>query len=245
MRALTTSFVPALLALALPALRSLPAQIPINEKAGPAKRIWAAPMQEHQEVWFRRTLEFAVPGAKPRLYFSCDNECTVFVNGREVGTCSDHQQLTVVGLDEPLRGKVTIGVHAKNTGGPAALSLWLLWDEADGQHEMHTDEEWRVSPKEVEKWADPKFDDSKWDAAVPNFDTTFGRALYNGAPTAVRIVNAMTASVDPIARALEELRFAADREAAMKALDKIERAVMEARARLWQKPAPAAAPDKR
>ncbi|MFY9341135.1 MAG: hypothetical protein WAT39_01510 [Planctomycetota bacterium] len=239
MHAHPTSLVPALLALALPA------QVAITDTAGAAKRIWAAPMLEHQEVWFRRTLEFAKPGTKPRLWFSCDNECTVFVNGREVGTCIDHQQLTMVGLEQPLRGKVTVAVHAKNTGGPAALSLWLLWEEADGQHEMCTDEQWRVSTAAAEKWSEPQFDDSRWDAAVPNFDTTFGLNLYNGTPTAVRIVNAMTPDVEPIARALDELRAAGDAETALKALDKIERAVMAARARLWRKNAPAPATDKR
>ncbi len=230
MRAISPTFALALLALALPA------QVTIPDVAEPAKRIWAPVTEEHQEAWFRRTLDFARPGQRPRLYFSCDNECRVFVNGREVGACNDHQQLTVVRLDEPLNGKVTVAVYARNTGGPAALSLWLLWDEADGAHEMHTDEQWRVSTTATEKWTEPAFDDREWDLAVPNFDTTFGRNLYNGTPSAVRIVDAMTPSIDPIARALDELRGAGDREAALKALEKIERAVMEARTKLWQKP---------
>jgi hypothetical protein len=245
MRASTTVFVLALLTpAALSSWSTLPAQVAIRDTAEPAKRIWAPTMAEHQEAWFRRTLEFAKPAQQPRLYFSCDNECTVFVNGREVGTCKDHQHLTIVRLDEPLKGKVTIAVHAKNTGSCAAMSLWLLWDEPDGQHEMHTDEAWRVTTTAVAKWNEPTFDDRAWDAAVPNFDTKFGLNLYNGPPAAVHVVDAMSPSIDPIARALDELRSAADRDAALKALDKIERAVMEARNKLWQKPpaAPAGAP---
>lgn len=236
MRALPTTFVLALLATALSA------QVTIPDTAGPAKRIWAPTMQDQQEAWFRRTIEFVKPGTKPRLWFSVDNECTVYVDGREVGTCNDHQQLTMVALDKPPQGKVTIAVHAKNTGGPAALSLWLLWDEADGQHELVTDEHWRCTTTAVDKWNEPAFDDRLWDQAVPNFDTTFGRNLYNGTPTGLRVFNAMTPSVEPIERALEELRRATDREAAQRALDAIDRAVMAARARLWQKPVPAPAP---
>src|SRR5262249_5752496 len=105
-----------------------------------AKRIWSATILGQQEVWFRRTLDFQKPGNKPRLYFSCDNECTVFVNGREVGTCTDHQSLTIVRLEQPLNGKVTVGAQENNTGTDAAMSLWLLWDDAGGTREMHTDE---------------------------------------------------------------------------------------------------------
>jgi hypothetical protein len=228
MRAFPTTFALALLATAPPS------QVTIPDTAGPAKRIWAPVMQEQQEAWFRRTIDVAKPGTKPRLWFSCDNECTVFVDGREVGTCNDHQQLTMVALERALQGKVTIAVHAKNTGGPAALSLWLLWDAADGQHEVITDEHWRVTTTPAGKWNEPQFDDRDWDAAVPNFETTFGRNLYNGVPAAVRVFNAMTPNVEPIERALDELRRAADREAAKQALDAIDRAVMAARARLWQ-----------
>src|SRR5262245_17121018 len=103
MRTLSTSF-----AFLLLSSFTVPAQVAIPDTAAPAKRIWCATMLEHQDAWFRRTLEFTKPGQKPRLYFSCDNECEVFVDGREVGACNDHQQLTIVTLEEALRGKVTI-----------------------------------------------------------------------------------------------------------------------------------------
>lgn len=237
MRALLPSFVLALL-IGSPLHAQVPAETP-----GPAKRIWSAAMQERQEVWFRRTIDLTRPGTKARLWFSCDNECTVFVNGTEVGRSTDHQELTMVPLDKALNGKVTIAVHARNTGGPAALALWLLWEDAAGWQEMTTDETWRVSGAEVAKWNEVAFDDSTWEAAVPNFDSTFGLNLYNGKPTVVRILNHIAPLADPIARGVDDLRGAADRAAAMKALDAIERAVMDARARLWQK-APAAPGEK-
>ncbi len=241
MRAIPTSFVLALLAFPLSAQvqppTPTPARAPITDTAGPAKRIWCSTPRDIQEVWFRRTLDFKQPGARPRLWFSCDNECTVFVNGKPVGTCIDHQQLCCAQLDQPLTGKTTIAVHAKNTGSCAAMSLWLLWDDAGGAHEMVTDENWRASTSEAEHWNEPAFDDSQWELATPNFDTTFGRNLYNGEPTAVHWFNAMTPLAEPIARGLDELRRAGDRDAARKALDAIERAVMEARTKLWQQPA--------
>src|SRR5262245_40006652 len=106
MRKLSTS-----LALAWLSSFALPGQTAITDSAAPAKRIWSASMQEQQEVWFRRTVDLAKPGTKVRVWFSCDNECEVFVDGRQVGTGNDHQQLTLARLAQPLTGKVTIAVH--------------------------------------------------------------------------------------------------------------------------------------
>jgi hypothetical protein len=230
MRTLQTAV---LFALALP--MAAQAQVQTTDSAGPAKRVWVAMMLEQQECWFRRTVELPKTASRVRLWFTCDNECTVFVDGTEVGRNDDWMKLGNAQLDGERKGKLTVAVHAKNTGGPGALSVWLLWDDADGAHELVTDEEWRVTASEETGWNTPGHDDSKWEQATANFDTTFGKNLYNGEPTAVRVFNAFTRLGDPIALALEQLRLATDRAAALKALEAIDRAVVEARGKLWQK----------
>jgi hypothetical protein len=64
----------------------------------------------------------------------------------------------------------------------------------------------------------------------------FGRTVYNGAPNVIYVISAFLPSVEPIEQAIARLRAAPDREAAVKALDALDRAVMEARAGLWKKP---------
>jgi hypothetical protein len=156
MRTLQTAV---LFALALP--MAAQAQVQTTDSAGPAKRVWVAMMLEQQECWFRRTVELPKTASRVRLWFTCDNECTVFVDGTEVGRNDDWLKLGNAQLDGERKGKLTVAVHAKNTGGPGALSVWLLWDDADGAHELVTDEEWRVTASEETGWNTPGHDDSK------------------------------------------------------------------------------------
>ena len=213
-------------------------QMPQLGTAGPAKRIWAT-NKDVEEVWFRRSVELQKPCQFARLVFSCDNDCTVFVNGQQVGACDDHQNLTVVDLKAATKGKVTLAVRAKNTGGPGALVLWFLWEDADGKHELTTDEKWRISLTDVDEWSEQIFDDSRWDFATAEYETEFGKNTYNGMPIKVHLTNHLTPAIQPIEKAVEALRIANDREAALKALEELDRAVVRAREHVWKMPAAA------
>lgn len=207
--------------------------------APPAKRIWAAQTQDQQEVWFRRTIDLAKKSTSTQVSFSCDNECTVFVNGQAVGACDHHQNLTVVDLGALPEGKVTLAVHATNTGGPAALVLWFVWSDADGRHHVVTDAQWRVSEEEVEGWQSTTFDDSLWALAAANQESAFGRCTYNALPKLVHRNNAYTLALAPIEKAVAALRTVRDQAGALSALDDLERAVAQARAQVWRTPDPA------
>lgn len=210
-----------------------------GDDVAPAKRIWAAQTKDQQEVWFRRTLDLPKNATSAQVSFSCDNGCTVFVNGQAVGACDDHQDLTVVDLGAQPEGKVTLAVHAKNSGGPAALVLWFTWSSAEGSHHVVTDAQWRVSEAEVEGWQSATFDDSRWALASANFESAFGRCTYGGTPKLVHKSNAYTLALAPIEKAVATLRTVHDREGALKALDDLERAVARARAQVWGAPHPA------
>ena len=74
-------------------------------------------------------------------------------------------------------------------------------------------------------------------AATANFDSVFGKNLYNDNPGRVHFQNRHSAHADKIERALQRLRGSLDRKTARQALDAIERAVMDLRAALWREEA--------
>ncbi len=214
---------------------ALPAQQPAldPDAAGPAQRIWSQDMQEEQQLWLRRRFTLPDKVTSARLVFTCDNECVVSVNGNEVARADDWEEVHVVDLEGLGRDNV-IAIEATNTGGPAALACWLLWTDANGTaQELVTDPQWRVSATPADGWDKPAFDDKAWQPAVANFTSTYGLNLYNGTPRRVRFHSRFAVAADAIVQATAALSGARSREAALEALDAIERAVMEARRRLW------------
>lgn len=199
--------------------------------AGPADRIWSADPDD-PELWLRRSFALPEKVTSARFMFTCDNECQVFVNGREVASADSWMDVTVVEL-EKLGRENTLAIAAKNTGGPGAFACWLLWTDADGvEQELVSDATWRISTAQVDGWEAPAFDDSRWEHATPNFTTTFGLNLYNGEPSQVRWKGRYSEGAEAIQRSVNELQRARTREAAHAALDAIERAVMAVRAAL-------------
>lgn len=225
---------------------SLVGQEPVLDPAaaGPAGRIWSA-NPDDPELWLRRSFALPEKVASARLVFSCDNECRVFVNGREVASADSWMDVTVVEL-EALGRENTLAIAARNTGGPGAFACWLLWTDSDGaQQELVSDATWRVSTTQVDGFEAPAFDDSRWEQATPSFTTTFGLNLYNGEPTQVHWKGRYGDGGSEIQRGLTKLQRARTREAAHAALDAIERAVMALRAALALEAAAEARRDRR
>lgn len=209
--------------------------------AGPAMRIWAHAERGHQELWFRRSVELTELPKRATLVFSCDNVATVFVNGEQVAHCKFWEELTIIDVLPHLKkGKNTIAIHAKNEGSCAALAAWFLTTDGKGnQTEVVTDAEWRYAEDEHEGWAKPDFDDSDWNAANATFATPYGKNVYGMEPNRLHFENALSKTTNAIELALQQLRAARTPEAAQKALDAIDRAVMNTRAALWKQKAAA------
>lgn len=232
MRALTTAVA---LSLTLIPVRGQDARAVTDPQVtGPARQIWTAPQREIQEVWLRRSFELPAAPKAVELAVSCDNECQVFVNGRPVATCDDHGILVVAEVEALVEGKNVVAVHGKNTGGPAAVVLWLTWVDAKGQrHDLVSDAKWRVAEAEVAGWNEPKFDDSRWAMATESGATPCGRNVYGGEPREIVFVTAFRESAEAIEASVQALRAARTPAAALQALEAIERAVMRARAAAW------------
>ena len=203
--------------------------------AGPATMIWAESTRGGQEVWLRRALTVPEGSHSARIVLSCDNECSVFVNGKEVATGLDRWEfLNIIDLDAAPIGETVIAVHAKNLDGPAALALWFLWKDEKGEdHSVTTSAEWRVSETEVRGWEKVGFDASKWAAATEKGVTPWTRVVYGGEPQRIRVVNQLNDQIDVIDAALRDLRAAPDPEAQLRSLDAVERALMRARGVVW------------
>jgi hypothetical protein len=164
---------------------------------------------------------------------SCDNESTVFLDGRRLASCADHGKLVIVDLDWLEPGDHVVAVHARNLGGPAALALWLTWQGANGgRGQVVTDKSWRVGETAAPGWSSAGFDDAHWKAAAEHGATPGGGNVYGGKPDVVR-ASRYEEPAQAIACAVQTLRTAHDPAVALQALDAIERAVMAARRAAW------------
>lgn len=239
----------ALLALLLPAAAlAQDAELPpvlAPAASGPAQRIWGD--EAWPDVCVRRAFEVRGAAKGGRLVFSCDNECTVFLDGVPLASADAWEVVTVVEVEQLAPGDHVVAIAARNTGGPAALACWLTWTDADGAHEVVTDAGWRVAAAAPDDWQAVGFDDTQWAAATANFTSIYGLNLYNGKPVRIAVHNRFSKVADAIEKAMQDLRAARDRAAALRALDAVDRAMVAARAQVWdempaESPARASAP---
>jgi alpha-L-rhamnosidase len=105
-----------------------------------------------------------------RFQYTGDNECRGWVNGRDVGARNNYR--TVKDNDITCRlgpGTNVIALTGRNLGPeakPAGVVGLLEIEFAHGPRMVvPTDEQWKVSDREVPRWSEPDFDDSTWVAA--------------------------------------------------------------------------------
>ena len=118
-----------------------------------------------QQVWARSSFELAKVPAKAELLASADNHCTVWVNGKEVGTSDEWQVPLKVDVAAHLKaGLNTIAILGRNDSGIAAVSFRLT---ANKKVLAETGANWRIVDKNPGKdWQAAGFDDSKWEVAT-------------------------------------------------------------------------------
>jgi putative heme-binding domain-containing protein len=141
------------------------------------KWIWRKEQPTADAPLFLRK-SFHVPGKKDshsikaaKLYFTCDNEAQVWINGESVGSCPDWMNPVVISDAMKLvrMGKNQIAVKAANRGGQAAFVFKLVIETTGGTTKQITsNKSWKLSDTESEKWIRPTFDDSQWKAEVNN-----------------------------------------------------------------------------
>lgn len=131
--------------------------------------IWRADKTDNAPIFLRHS--FAISGKikSARLYTTCDNGATVWINGKDAGTAPDWQKpITIEDASTFLKaGKNQIAVEAHNRGGVAAFVFKLEIETADGkkQHILSGDK-WKLSLNSAPGWKAGDFDDSSWTAKL-------------------------------------------------------------------------------
>lgn len=150
------------------------AQGPKKGKAAP-RWIWLGPKAaEEQTVHFRKEIEVGQRITGARLYGTCDNHMTVYVDGKQI--LSSDSWETPVFRDvsdifavkgKPAKRKHLIAVAARNEGGPAGLVLQLVLESPKGASQViATDASWKACEKPAAGWQAVDFDDAAWPQAT-------------------------------------------------------------------------------
>ena len=122
--------------------------------------------------YFRR--QIVVPADRliksVRFQYTGDNECRGWLNGRDLGARNNYRTVKDNDLTHRLEPGTNVlaftgrsfGTNAKPAGIVGLLEIEFLTGEP---MIIATDEQWKVSDREVPKWNEPGFDDSAWVAA--------------------------------------------------------------------------------
>jgi putative heme-binding domain-containing protein len=130
--------------------------------------LWAGPAKENQTVAFRVAVDLPKDG-KPlksaSLWTTCDNDVTVFVNGKRAGNNPIWQvpaTLNIKSMLEP--GHNVIAFAAKNENSEAGFIAKLQIKQSDGKTiTIVSDDTWRgTADKLPTNWAERDFNDSGW-----------------------------------------------------------------------------------
>ncbi len=131
--------------------------------------IWRADKTDDEPIFLRH--QFSVSGAvkAARLYCTCDNGATLWLNGKEVGTAPDWAEPILLADAKKFlqSGSNQIAVKAHNRGGVAAFVLKLEIETADGkkQHVL-SGPAWKLALTGPEGWQQADYDDKSWTAKL-------------------------------------------------------------------------------
>ncbi|QDU07783.1 family 16 glycoside hydrolase [Gimesia aquarii] len=119
----------------------------------------------NEPIYLRKKFEVSDPIKAARLYFTCDNRATVWINGKEVGTATDWGNPVILSNAKKFvqTGVNQIAVQAKNNGGVAAFILKLEVETTDEKKQSITSSpDWKLSDSKAKGWKLASFDDSTW-----------------------------------------------------------------------------------
>lgn len=141
---------------------------------GSAQWIWLNQAQDNQTVYFRKVIPLAQRIVSAKLFGTCDNAMTVYLDGQEIMTSDSWENPVFRDLSDQFvtRGMVsgekrhTLAVKARNSEGIAGLVMHLVLETPQGSITLGTDNTWKVSPQEDKGWNQAGFDDASWSQAV-------------------------------------------------------------------------------
>ncbi|GEM_PF-2280454 len=124
--------------------------------------IWRADKTDNTPIYLRHG--FTVKGAvkSARLYSTCDNGVTLWINGKEVGTAPDWQKPIII---DDAAGFLTTGVNqisakASIRGGTPVFVLKMEIETAEGRQQVLSGDDWKLALSGDEGWQQIAFDDA-------------------------------------------------------------------------------------
>ena len=144
-------------------LESLKKQLPDSEnKDGQVKIddsvkwIWSDKDNKSAKAEFQKSFILKNDPLKAFIWFTCDNECTIKINGQIVGTNDDWTKPKQITVKNLLKGQNTIRVQATNQAGSEAgfiLSMQIILSSGE-KINLVSDSSWksRANKLENESW---------------------------------------------------------------------------------------------
>lgn len=147
----------------------------VKSKAAPSWIWLGAAAQPKQTVFFRKTIDLKYRVVSAKLYGTCDNQMTVYVNGKEV-LSNDSWESPVfreitdrfdnpTKTENPVRNVIAVKAH--NTDGAAGLLLKVVLENPKKETvTLVTDATWRVTDQFTKGWNEVDFADNAWPLAT-------------------------------------------------------------------------------
>ncbi|WP_298866190.1 family 16 glycoside hydrolase [uncultured Gimesia sp.] len=143
----------------------------VSEKPSPSW-VWRTDQPTSNEpIYLRKKFEVSGPIKAARLYFTCDNRATVWINGKDAGTATDWGNPVMKTDAKKLiqTGSNQIAVRANNNGGVAAFIFKLEIETAEGKkQQIISTPDWKITNSEAKGWKLLNFDDSAWNLKLKN-----------------------------------------------------------------------------
>ncbi len=119
--------------------------LPVLPEKPAAKWIWASEDKQAERVDFRREFEAGSEIKSAQIWVTCDDGCTVSLNGKAVGEKSGHWNAPRTFPVSLRSGKNVLEVVGKNTGAsPAGLLMSLAFRVNGEVRHVLTDEKWQA-----------------------------------------------------------------------------------------------------
>jgi putative heme-binding domain-containing protein len=117
--------------------------------------IWSGAKPGDQDVrYFRKVFHLGDAPEKAVLTVACDNQATIYLDGKVVGESDDWNKPLVLDLAKGLKaGDHLLAIRAENQGGAAGLiAKFEIAFPTTKKQSLQTDATWLVSDKEVTGW---------------------------------------------------------------------------------------------
>ena len=121
------------------------------------KWIWSNKSADSAYAKFRRIFNLDKEPKKASVWFTCDNECKVKVNGQNIGSIDDWTKPKLIDIEGLVKGENTIEVEATNVAGSKAgliLSLHVTYSSGETLS-IVTNSEWKFQTENnnQKKWS--------------------------------------------------------------------------------------------